>query len=132
MAWDRKTNPRKLTGRPWRRLREQVLQRDKYLCQPCLRTGRYTEATEVDHVLGLAKGGDDKPMNLQAICTPCHEGKTLVESGAKPKQAIGVDGWPVHHGALGGKAYIATSRLGASSSQHGASVNQVSRNARKP
>ena len=95
MAWDRKTNHRKLTGRPWRRLREQILQRDKYLCQPCMRAGRYTEATEVDHILALAHGGDDRPQSLQAICGSCHEAKTQIEAGAKPKVAIGTDGWPI-------------------------------------
>ena len=95
MAWDRKTNPRKLTGRPWRRLREQVMQRDKYLCQPCLRLGRYTEATEVDHIVALAHGGTDNRTNLEAICPPCHERKTLADSGVKVKVAIAPDGWPI-------------------------------------
>jgi 5-methylcytosine-specific restriction protein A len=96
MAWDRKRDVGRLTGRPWRRLREQVLQRDKYLCQPCLKLGRPTEATQVDHITALAKGGTDKMDNLQAICTPCHERKSLEEShGVKPKQPIGEDGWPV-------------------------------------
>lgn len=81
MAWDRKTNHRKLTGRPWRRLREQILQRDKYLCQPCMRAGRYTEATEVDHIVGIAKGGPDDEDNLQSICFDCHQTKTACESG---------------------------------------------------
>lgn len=83
MAWDRKTNHRKLTGRPWRRLREQILQRDKHLCQPCQRMGKWTEASEVDHIVALAKGGTDDRTNLEAICGPCHERKTLRDSGVK-------------------------------------------------
>lgn len=67
-------------GRPWRRLREQVLQRDKHLCQPCKAQGCYTEATQVDHIVPIAEGGTDDRVNLQAICTPCHDAKTLDES----------------------------------------------------
>lgn len=68
-------------GRPWRRLRDQVMARDKYLCQPCQREGRLTESTEVDHIVGVAKGGKDDPLNLQAICGSCHQAKTACESG---------------------------------------------------
>lgn len=95
MAWDRKRDVRTLTGRPWRRLREQILQRDQYLCQPCRRKGRITVATQVDHIIALANKGDDKPLNLQAICEPCHEAKTLIDSGHKPKVAISEEGWPI-------------------------------------
>lgn len=33
----------------WKRLRLQVLKRDKYLCQMCKADTRYTHATDVDH-----------------------------------------------------------------------------------
>lgn len=79
--WGNKRDVRKLTGRPWRRLREQVLQRDHYLCQVCLSIDRLTPAQEVDHILPLAKGGTDQVANLQAICTPCHKAKTASEGG---------------------------------------------------
>lgn len=94
-SWTKRTDHRKLTGRPWRRLREQVMNRDGWLCQACKRKGRLTEATEVDHILCLAKQGDDSLKNLEAICGPCHEAKTLADSGIKLKQPVGVDGWPV-------------------------------------
>ncbi|WP_369913891.1 HNH endonuclease [Xanthomonas sp. NCPPB 3005] len=67
-------------GRPWRRKREAVLKRDQYLCQPCQRAGRITEATEVDHMLNLAEGGTDDDTNLQSICTDCHQAKTQAEA----------------------------------------------------
>lgn len=82
-------------GRPWRRLRDQILRRDCYLCQPCRRNGHVTEAAEVDHIVNVARGGTDDPSNLESTCHECHVAKTLVESGQKPKQPIGVDGWPV-------------------------------------
>lgn len=72
-----------------------MLVRDKYLCQPCLRLGRYREAQEVDHIKPLSKGGTDNPRNLEGICKPCHEAKTLIDSGVKAKIAIDVDGWPI-------------------------------------
>lgn len=81
-------------GRPWRRLRETILVRDQYRCQPCKLKGRPTEATEVDHIIPQAKGGTDKPENLQAICAPCHEDKTLKDKGITPKLGVDVDGWP--------------------------------------
>jgi 5-methylcytosine-specific restriction protein A len=69
-------------GRPWRRLREQVLARDKHLCQcgECRKEGRARPATEVDHIVPKAEGGTDSPGNLQAINTDCHKRKTAKES----------------------------------------------------
>ncbi|MCY3677705.1 MAG: HNH endonuclease signature motif containing protein [Gemmatimonadetes bacterium] len=58
-------------GRPWRRIRARKLQRDP-LCQPCLKNGRTTSATEVHHVTPRSLGGDHSPANLMSICTPCH------------------------------------------------------------
>lgn len=82
-------------GRPWRRLRGQILERDQYLCQPCKRKGRVTEATQVDHIIPIAKDGTDDRANLQAICDPCHEAKTLTDSGVRQRQPCDADGWPV-------------------------------------
>lgn len=79
--WEHKREVRTLTGRPWRRLRAAILQRDKYLCQRCLDLGRLTEAEEVDHTIPLSKGGTDHPSNLAAICVPCHRAKTATEGG---------------------------------------------------
>lgn len=70
-------------GHAWRKLRRQVLERDSYLCVPCLARGLYVEAREVDHITGKADGGTDDPGNLQSICTPCHRAKTARGGGAK-------------------------------------------------
>lgn len=67
-------------GRPWRRKRDAVLQRDRYLCQPCKRKGMVTPATEVDHIINREAGGTDADANLEAICSTCHKAKTHAES----------------------------------------------------
>lgn len=83
-------------GTEWRKLRKLVLKRASYLCQcsECKRHGRVRIATEVDHIVPKFKGGTDELSNLQAINRDCHKSKTKVETGARPKQVIGVDGWP--------------------------------------
>lgn len=97
MAWDRKTNHRKLTGRPWRRLVEAVKRRDQYICQIC---GRLTDEGDCDHIVPVHKGGTDDMANLQWACRePCHREKTEREAaeaqGRRVSVRIGPDGWPV-------------------------------------
>lgn len=67
-------------GWSWRKLRKQVLERDCYLCQECLRNGRTTEGNQVDHIKQKAQGGTDDMENLQTLCKPCHEVKTATEN----------------------------------------------------
>lgn len=76
-----------INGRWWRRLRDLVLLRDDGLCQPCLRAGRVTSATEVDHIVARADGGSHDPANLEAICRTCHRAKTAREAHA-PRHAV--------------------------------------------
>ena len=66
-------------GYQWQKIRGKALLRDGHLCQICLKTGRITTATEVDHILNKARGGTDSLANLQAVCKPCHTEKTLKE-----------------------------------------------------
>lgn len=67
-------------GNAWDKLRLRILDRDKYLCQPCLRSGRPETAQQVDHIVPKAQGGTDDPANCQAICKTCHKAKTARES----------------------------------------------------
>jgi 5-methylcytosine-specific restriction protein A len=67
-------------GSAWQKLRREILERDRGLCQPCQRSGRVTLAREVDHIVNKARGGTDDPGNLQAICRVCHQQKTARES----------------------------------------------------
>jgi 5-methylcytosine-specific restriction protein A len=82
-------------GAHWVKLRRIVLQRDKYLCQPCRRNKRLSVAAAVDHVRPKAKGGTDELENLEAICDPCHRAKSARDRGVtlKPRKTIGPDGW---------------------------------------
>ena len=66
-------------GSQWRIIREQVLIRDKNLCQPCLRNNVATPAKQVDHIIAKALGGSDAESNLEAICIECHKVKTANE-----------------------------------------------------
>ncbi|WP_256681066.1 HNH endonuclease [Pseudomonas sp. JUb52] len=65
-------------GRPWRRIRERILQRDLYTCQAC---GLVAADAEVDHIVNLAQGGGEGDENLQTLCGPCHRAKTAREAG---------------------------------------------------
>jgi 5-methylcytosine-specific restriction protein A len=84
-------------GTAWDKLRLRVMERDRWLCQPCLRNDRTAVAKEVDHIKPKDKGGTDDPANLQAICKPCHKAKSITEKGGKQRRKviIGVDGWPI-------------------------------------
>ncbi|OZI64607.1 hypothetical protein CAL20_02850 [Bordetella genomosp. 4] len=77
-------------GRPWRRLRLMILNRDGWLCQcdECKRLGRVLVAHEVDHHIPLSRGGTDDPSNLRAINRDCHKAKTQREGGRRyPKRS---------------------------------------------
>lgn len=65
-------------GYGWRKGRLAYL-RDNPLCVHCLREGVTEPATQVDHVLALAKGGDDEEGNYQALCARHHSIKTARE-----------------------------------------------------
>ena len=60
----------------WRKTRGRILERDSGLCQLCLEQGLLIPASEVDHIVSRANGGNDDSDNLQAICRSCHKKKT--------------------------------------------------------
>jgi 5-methylcytosine-specific restriction protein A len=67
-------------GRPWRRKRDQVMQRDKFMCQCERCQGKRLPAHEVDHIVPLSQGGTDDPKNLRAVNRECHKAKTAREA----------------------------------------------------
>lgn len=76
-----KENPNRIyQTKRWRYTRIKVIQRDRGLCQECLKSGRVSEGTHVDHVKPVSQGGDEWSMNnLQLLCKKCHEKKTARE-----------------------------------------------------
>ena len=80
MPSEQESNVRRMSSRPWERKRQATLARDKFLCQECLRKGRLTVATEVDHIIPLEEGGTDEGSNLQSLCHDCHALKTTIEN----------------------------------------------------
>ncbi|MGH9918824.1 MAG: HNH endonuclease [Nitrososphaerales archaeon] len=60
-------------GPCWTALRRRVLAEEP-LCRIC-----GEPAEEVDHVWPLGRGGTSDRQNLQALCRPCHEDKSMGE-----------------------------------------------------
>ena len=96
---DRGTRQERGYGAQWQRDRVTALRRDSYTCQPCRRSGRITEATEVDHIVPKSQDGEDDIENLQGICKACHAAKTTREAaaaqGRKPRPQFDARGWPI-------------------------------------
>jgi 5-methylcytosine-specific restriction protein A len=66
---------------------------DNPLCVACQSKGITREATELDHIVPLFKGGTNEAENLQGLCTECHKDKTRIDMGWRHE--TGLDGWPV-------------------------------------
>lgn len=59
----------------WRATREARLRHDKYLCQPCLTSGRVTPAIDVHHKVPIRVDPSRRLdlSNLISVCRPCHK-----------------------------------------------------------
>lgn len=106
MAWSKESRQSRGYGAEWEKLRLQVIERAKGMCEECARQGRVAMGRDVDHVvsrakahmLGWTKRKTEALTNLQYLCTPCHKRKTTEETGRthrEPRPAIGEDGWPI-------------------------------------
>lgn len=104
MAWPKESRQLRGYDAAWERTRRRVIERDKGLCQPCLRKGRVAVGREVDHIVPKAEAArrkwtraqTDALTNLQTICHSCHNEKTARDNGKayRPKIEFGTDGWP--------------------------------------
>jgi 5-methylcytosine-specific restriction protein A len=56
-------------------VRKYVFQRDKYQCQSCGKANDETNLT-IDHIIPLARGGQNDISNLQTLCFTCNLQKT--------------------------------------------------------
>ncbi len=85
VTWQSERTGKGRGGRPWRRVRLFVLNRDGWLCQceDCRQRLVPLPANEVDHISNKRdKRGrlDDSPQNLRAINSECHKKKTQKEA----------------------------------------------------
>ena len=77
---------RRINGRPWRRVRLQVLERDGWRCTIGY-PGCTVQATCVDHIRPISAGGAQlDPGNLRSACRRCNaarpSGEAIVTSRA--------------------------------------------------
>lgn len=99
MAWSKVSRHKRGYGTAHDKARKLLLATEP-LCRSCAAKGLATVATIADHIKPLSKGGTGSMDNMQPMCGPCHDAKTLTESADargttyKPKQEIGLDGWP--------------------------------------
>ena len=61
--WENSTGHNRTGTAAWQRLRRQVLDRDRRICQLC----GGPEADTVDHVVPVSQGGTDDLSNLRAV-----------------------------------------------------------------
>jgi len=59
----------------WQDIRAKVL-REEPFCRFCLAAGRHTAAEHVDHIRPQSAGGTHERINLRALCSRCHNGRT--------------------------------------------------------
>lgn len=55
-------------------VRKYVFERDRYHCQSCGQTDLETNLT-IDHIIALARGGQNDISNLQTLCSACNQRK---------------------------------------------------------
>ena len=66
--WQHTGPDRRLRGRAGQKQRARRLARTDGLCEHCLREGRTTLATIVNHIVPLARGGADTDENTENLC----------------------------------------------------------------
>lgn len=65
-------------SKAWQNCRQTYLQKQKGLCEECLRHGLYTPADTVHHIVHITPENIDDPSitlnydNLEAVCRDCH------------------------------------------------------------
>lgn len=68
-------------SKQWQRVRDYVMKRDQWLCQDCLKKGKYVPAEEVHHIVPLKPENITDPSitldenNLVALCRECHKAR---------------------------------------------------------
>jgi 5-methylcytosine-specific restriction endonuclease McrA len=55
-------------------VKKYVFERDRYQCQSCSKTKLETQLI-IDHIIPLARGGQNDISNLQTLCISCNQQK---------------------------------------------------------
>lgn len=61
-------------------------------CAKCGRLTDYPKGFQADHIKPLHKGGEDTDRNLQTLCPPCHDTKTLKDMGMQERVTFDKEG----------------------------------------
>lgn len=67
---------RRQRSRMTQALREQIMKRDNYTCQMCVKYMPDRVGLEIDHIISVSKGGRTEPHNLQVLCSVCNRRKS--------------------------------------------------------
>lgn len=77
-------------SRQWRKFRQGILARDRYLCVNCATRGKLSVASDVHHVVRVKQDWSRRfdPSNCISLCKACHNradraGVSLPHGGAK-------------------------------------------------
>lgn len=84
----------RIRGRKGVELRRRRLMAEP-LCRMCKEEGRVTAATVPDHIVPLAKGGEDVDSNVRCLCDAHHKDVTAEQFGHRKRIGIDADGWPI-------------------------------------
>lgn len=95
--WQRTASDRRLRGRAGQKQRQRRLAQTNGLCEHCLKDGRTTLATIVNHIVPLARGGEDTDENTENLCAK-HDAQVTAQQFGKAEpingRGIGRDGRP--------------------------------------
>jgi len=80
-ADDRPSAAKRGYGYNWKKLRLMVLREQPFCSDPFSIHDYPVLATEVDHIIPIADGGDYSMDNLQPLCKSCHSRKTRLWVG---------------------------------------------------
>jgi 5-methylcytosine-specific restriction protein A len=98
-SWEAEQKPTRLRGRRLQRERDRLFS-EQPLCVQCQSRGITRVATQRDHIVPLAEGGEDTRDNTQALCDECHEFKSQAEAlrgrglAQRCSPAVNKDGMP--------------------------------------
>ncbi|RJQ29202.1 HNH endonuclease [Candidatus Parcubacteria bacterium] len=76
--WIKKREFPRISGRKLQKARKRLF-KERPHCENCLKQGKYSLATERDHIIPLSQGGPDAEENIQALCKECHDRKSKNE-----------------------------------------------------